>query len=193
MYFCPNCNNVFDITRNLSQSGGEPSDSQHGGNDNIINKLLNNEPLSSDDLESITLDDLAKSSGYKKLKNKQREYVYNKFNDSLPLEKKKSLGTAPDKIITKDLFVCNNCGFKKKIEPETLIFNRVSSDVAQSYTASDIKDMGHSDILNRTRKYKCPNSKCESHTDPQKREAVYFRLNNTFKIKYICQTCHVSF
>ena len=89
--------------------------------------------------------------------------------------------------------ICNNCGYMKPIPEGTLIFSKVSTDIAQSYSTSDFKDMVYSDILPRTRKYICPNTKCESHTNPQKKEASFFRMNNTFKVKYVCQTCSTVF
>lgn len=211
MYFCPNCHNVFDITRNLGQSGGNDDnnnniednelESQIGGNndtvdeayDKLLKKILNEEQINEKELDFVTLEELIKSSPYKRLKFKQKEFAYNKINDLLPLDKKKPLNIQEKTDKNKAYFLCNNCGYKKAIEEGTLIFNRVSNDIAQSYIASEIKEMSYSDILPRTRKYKCPNGKCESHHDPTKREAVFFRLNNTFRIRYICQSCQTMF
>lgn len=214
MYFCPNCNNVFDITRTSNQEGGmddiesidtATSDSssitinQAGGvkddvYDDMVKKLLHHEKVEVGDIEKLSLDDFVKSNAYKKLKHHQREYVYNKFQDLIPLDKKKIIKEdALKQTIDKAYFICNNCGYLKPITEGTLIFSKVSSDVAQSYSTSDIKDMVHSDILPRTRKYLCPNNKCESHNNPEKREASFFRMNNTFKVKYLCQACGAVF
>jgi hypothetical protein len=200
MYFCPNCNNVFDITKGATQNGGSKTNSLIGGANNedfekLISKLLKNEDVSENEIINISIDDLIKNQSYKKLKNKQREYIYNKIQDLLPNEKKNVAKEEikHSEIQNKAYFICNNCGNRKPIDPGTLIFSKVSSDVAQSYSSSDVLDMKYSDILPRTRKYICPNSKCESHNNPDKREAIFFRMNNAFKIKHICQACNTVF
>jgi len=211
MYFCPNCNNVFDITKGVAQNGGsndelikESEDYELliknfiGGEkeneyENLITKILNNQNIDQNFLDKISVEDFIKSAEYKKLKNKQREQVYNKIQDLLPNDKKKIMKEGIKQNSEKAYFICNNCGNRKQIEEGTLIFSKVSADIAQSYSSSDVKNMKYSDILPRTSKYICPNSKCESHTNPDKREAIFFRMNNTFQIKHICQTCDAVF
>ncbi len=226
MYFCPNCNNVFDIIKGPAEpihTGGKNKDildmkisdfndlefnieELWGGKkngdeetdtdiyDQLLKKVINNEKIDKKDIDRISLDDLVQSNIYKKLKLKQKQYVYNKIQDQLPLSKKKVFNeNDTKKNIDKAYFICNNCGYRKPIKKNTLIFSKVASDVAKNYSSSDVTDMKNSDILPRTRKYICPNKSCESHIDPHKREAVFFRMNNTFNIKYICQTCDTVF
>ena len=211
MYFCPDCNNVFDITKGIdstpvtAQTGGNNNFTnendlimQHGGKDNtyeeIIKNIINGENIDGKKINNLSMDDLTNSIVYKKLKHKQKESVYNKLQDLLPNEQKKLYKEEGiSKISEKAYFICNNCGNRKPIEKGTLIFSKVSSDIAQSYSSSDVKDMKYSDILPITRKYICPNKNCDSHTNPQKREAVFFRMNNTFKVKHICLTCDATF
>ena len=209
MYYCPECSNVFDITKSVGkQKGGELTEESlettssseslqtttGGANINeLIDKILTN-TIEQNDLSGITLDILTKSVDYKKLKAKDKEYVYNKLQDLLPTEEKKIMKEeAVTKKIEKAYFICNNCGYTKPIEEGTLIFSRVSSDISQNYSGSDLNDMKYSSIIPRTRKYLCPNKECESHTNPIKRDAVFFRLNNTFRIKYICLACGTQF
>jgi hypothetical protein len=211
MYFCPECNNVFDITKSVEQGGGnkmfdESSESMslsekttsnmNGGVDidALVDKLMADKEITSEELKDVSLDMLTKNVEYKKLKSKDKEYVYNKLQDLLPKEEKKIIKEETvAKKIEKAYFICNNCGFTKPIEEGTLIFSRVSSDISQNYSGSELSDMRYSSILPRTRKYICPNKECESHIDPAKREAVFFRLNNTYKVKYICITCGEKF
>lgn len=202
MDFCPHCNNIFDITKTASSVGGYNEDTNDefvGGAkvldyDEIINKIINNEQISKSETEGISLDDLIKSNSYKKLKFKQKEFVFNKIQDLIPIQEKKIIKEQQYKQPTeKAFFICKNCGFLKQIEEGTLIFSKVSSDLAQSYTTSDFIDMANSDILPKTRKYICPNDKCPSQSDFSKREAAFFRLNNSYKIKYICLTCKTTF
>jgi hypothetical protein len=159
----------------------------------LIQNILDKTPNIS--ITNVNIQDLMKSQAYKKLKVKHKEYVDNKIQDLLPLDKKKITVDAVDKT-GEDMIaylLCKNCGYASKINPGTKIFSRASEDIAQSYDVTDYSDLLNSDILPRTRKYVCPNKQCESHKDGTKREAVFFRLNNTYKIKHICCTCKTVF
>lgn len=205
MYFCPICNNSFDVTKLSHQKGGTHTESNddseknilNGGQpfnyQNIIKKIISKENISEEEINKINFTDLLNDPSYKKLKNKQKEFVYNKIQDLLPVNKKKIIDEEIKKPIDKSYFICRSCGHIKPIEPETLIFSRVSSDISQNYTSTDYGDMKYSDILFRTRRYECPNKKCTSYTNPIEREAVFFRRNNTFVIKYVCQACGETF
>ncbi|CAH6421832.1 DNA-directed RNA polymerase subunit RPB9 [uncultured virus] len=207
MFFCPTCNNAFDITKTIQQKGGnilvDTSESSNssikisGGDkfEDIINKILEDKDVEIDELKNVSFDELIKNQSYKKLKSKQKEKIYNKFQDLLPKEQKKVFKDIDSKPSDQEkaYFICNNCGFIKKIEPKTLIFSRTSETISQSYDVNEYNDMLDSKILPRTRKYVCPNSNCESHDNPYKREAVFFRLNNSYKIKYICNACGTDF
>jgi aspartate carbamoyltransferase regulatory subunit len=47
-------------------------------------------------------------------------------------------------------------------------------------------------ILPRTIRYICKNPKCDTHSNSSKKEAVFFRINNTYKIRYVCVECKTS-
>ena len=209
MFYCPNCNNTYDIARTSasSQAGGKlnfdftSSESNNqdmvGGVNvvNLINKILKNEAIVPEDLKDLNINDVTKSIDYKKLKQDEKEKIYNKIQDLFPKEKKKLSGTKPAEDTDDNLafFVCSNCGYSVKIDDGTRIFSRTSNDISQSYTTGDYSDMLYSNILPRTRKYTCPNKKCESHKDPTKRQAVFFRKNNSYELVYICSACETSF
>lgn len=193
MYFCPNCNNIFDITRNPQE---EKAKTKVGGGSKdyttIIEKILRNEEVLEKDVVNLNLSTLIKETDYKKLKVKEKELVYNKIQELLPPEKK-IIKDLNDEKSDKVYFICKNCGFLKPVVDGTLIFSRVSTDISQTYTSTDeasLKAMTNSDILPKTRKYVCTNDKCVSHKDPSKREACFFRMNNSYKVKYICMACN---
>jgi len=121
MFYCPNCNNIYDIARTSSQVGGgqivgesssitfptavtttasevgiaitEPitsvlnnvdtldAFSMVGGIDitNLINKILKDDTIHSDDIKNIDIDQITKSIDYKKLKQEEKEKIYNKL------------------------------------------------------------------------------------------------------------------
>jgi len=185
MFFCPNCSNTFDITNKLKtqQKGGAQPNIQ-----DIITKALENKLLSDAETENLTLSVLTESDAYNKLKNKDKEYVYNKLIDVIQKNPKHQ-----DIKEHHAYFICTNCGLSEEIKEKTRIFSRSSLEVSKNYATSNIKNMLYSDILPRTRKYTCPNDKCESHKNMDKREAIFFRMNNTYQIKYICVACETSF
>jgi len=188
MFYCPNCNNTYDIARTSSQAGGVNLGE-------LINKILNDEPISLNDVKGVDINKVAKSMEYKKLKKTEKEKIYNIIQDILPAEQKKIIENKPVTMGDSNLafFVCSNCGYSVKINDGTRIFSRTSDDVSQTYATGDYSDMLNSSILPRTRKYVCPNKKCDSHKNPIQREAVFFRKNNSYEVIYICSSCKTSF
>lgn len=186
MNFCPNCNNVFDITKlNKQQLGGNKLSYS------TIIKLATSGELREDDIKDLDVNDFINTYEYKKLKTKQRELVYNSIQDLLPMDKKNIDQTVKN---TNDIYYkCRNCGYHEKLPPRTLISTIVSGDVSGNYTIEEATNMKYSDIIPYTRKYLCPNAKCISHTDSSKKEAKFFRNGNQHNIKYICLACDTQF
>lgn len=197
MFFCPNCNNSFDIAKTApSKDKAKKEKKQTGGKsiDELIDKILAKEGVTQDDVKGVTVDNLTKNPRYKKLKSKDKEHVFNTIQDLLPKAAKVVSKTETTQLGSiRAYFVCDNCGFTKKIEPRTKIFSRSSDDISQTFGTTNYDPMLYSKIHPITRFYVCPNSKCESHKDPKKREAMFFRLNNSYKVKYICKTCKTAF
>ena len=89
-------------------------------------------------------------------------------------------------------FVCKNCGNSETIKEGTMILSKnKSSEKSGNSDTTDInvKEYLQMSILPRTRQYHCPNENCESHKVPDKKSAVFFRQENTYKVRYICETC----
>ena len=189
MFYCPNCNNTYDIARTSTQIGGDfglsttDSEMLEGGANlqNLFDKILKDQVISLDDVKGIDMKNMVKSMEYKKLTKHEKEKIYNKIQDILPKDKKKIIENKPHEVGDENLafFVCSNCGYSIKIKEGTKIFSRTSDNLSQSYATGDYSDMLNSNILPRTRKYVCQNDKCESHKNPVKREAVFFRKNNS--------------
>jgi hypothetical protein len=190
MYFCPKCNNSYDIARTTidNQAGGKGSINYS----DLVDKILDDDIISTEDVKDIKFNIFLKSSEYKKLSSKKKELIFNKIQDKLPDEKKILMQNKTDEFNESNLafFVCNNCMYNKQIPHKTLIFSKTSENLTQRYNTYNTKNKIHSDILPLTRKYICPNKKCESHTNFEKKEAVLFRLRNSFIVKYICKTCN---
>jgi len=197
MFFCPNCKNIYDITKNMPQLGGDELVDlieQIGGVDqfsDIIIRILENDVITDNDIKNLSLKNLRKSLSFKQLPIREKDLVVNKIRDLLPKNKKQIIDRHSDeKVKNFAFFQCHNCGFIEKIKPRTLIFSRSAKTKAIDVQN---KDMLFSDIVNHTRKYICPNKKCESHSDPNKKEAIFYRKNNSYQIRYICKTCKTKF
>jgi hypothetical protein len=190
MFLCPNCKNIFDITNTLTvQSGG----AKNINYEEIITKILMKEVLEEEIIKILKIDDITKQESYNNLKLSNREYVYNKVMELTKMHEENLKNIDIKKPLSDMYFICKNCGTTKKIKENTLIFSKVSSDISQSYVAPDLSSMKYSDIIPITKKYVCPNRKCVSHDNLEKREAKFFRLNNSYRLKYICLACDEIF
>jgi hypothetical protein len=206
MFYCPNCDNTYDIARTSGQSGGVPdfefsssetiSEEQVGGINigELIKKILIGTSISPFEIKKIDVKNLVRHIEYKKLTQTEKEIIFNTIQDLLPKDQKKLIKNKPVEQGENNLafFVCSNCKYFVKIKEGTRIFSRTSNNVSQSYGTSDYSDMLNSKILPRTRKYICKNSKCITHKVPSKKEAVFFRKNNSFETIYICAVCGTS-
>ena len=204
MFFCPVCNNTFDIVKpsSDSQKGGKVADSpatetsdefQTGGSiRDIVQRVINKEEIDVSDVASLDIDKITHVPEYKKLSKKAKELVYNTIFDMLPVEKK--LMKEADQSQTQNLafFKCYNCGEMQPISEGTLIY---SQNYKQDETVANVEintDLIHDPTLRRTRRYTCHNKDCVSHKDLSKREAVMFRMGDSYHINYVCTACETG-
>lgn len=205
MFYCPNCNNIYDITKTvpLAQSddqsrmvlvGGEETSetpitvSSDTKPDNIIiliDKLIKNEPIKKELYEKLNLNTITKHTAFKKLQSKHKELVINKLAELLPQDASEQKAS---QIASPVYFMCANCKNVEKIKAGTVITRKLYGESAADDT-SKFKHMVNAHYLPFTRKYVCPNNKCPSITDHSKREAVFFRMANSFKVVYVCKAC----
>lgn len=185
MFYCPKCLNIYNITKSTK------STEQLGGAklDDIIEKILNNEDIGDIKLNDDDLNQLNKHDAFKKLQNKQKDYIFNYINDKI--ENKKSIGI-DDKIIKKMYFICKNCGNSEPVkEGSMIILRQTNREITNDY-GFNAKEYLEMKILPRTRDYNCLNDKCDSHKNIDKKSAVFMRVNGTYKIRYICESCETS-
>ena len=185
MFYCPKCLNIYNITKSIKskeqQSGG-------GKLDDIIQKILDNENLEGIEFDQDDLDNLNGSQLYKKLTNKQKDYVYNLINDMV----EKKIKNSDDKKGSYQrnmYFICKNCGNHEVIKDGTIIVSKENTKDIKIESNFNPKEMLQIKILPRTRDYICPNDSCKSHKNHSERSAVFMRINNTYKMRYICEAC----
>jgi uncharacterized protein with PIN domain len=211
MFYCPNCNNRYtkitagrlENQNNLDIDSQTPTTvssiiqedktKQKGGKDSnyqeIINKAIADDEFTENEIKQIDLDDLVKHIEYKKLNSKMKELVYNKINELIP---KNLIDPNAKKVPPKVFFECTNCGYGEALKDNTLVIRRLPTNVNLIQDFEDktkYKDLVNASELPHTRRYVCPNEKCESHTNPELREAVFDRQNGSYKTIYVCKQC----
>jgi hypothetical protein len=185
MFYCPKCLNIYNITKSAKtseQSGGAKLD-------DIVEKILNNEDIEDAKLDEDDLIQLNKLESFKKLQNKQKDFVFNFINDKIL--KKKPTGK-DDKMAKKMFFICKNCGNSEPVKEGSMIISRQTNKELTNDSGFNPKEYLEMKILPRTRQYSCLNDKCESHKNSEKKSAVFMRINGTYKIRYICESCETS-
>lgn len=180
MFFCPKCNNLFDITGVKEKPKNV---SQHGGS--VIDSVLNN-TITVDELKGVNVKSVTESKEFKKLSSLQKDFVYNMISNI-----KINVDSGEDKLNTVSYFVCNSCNYTEKIKSGTMLYS--SKTDSHIHNSVDYVDMIHSDIVPRTRKYICPNTKCPTNKDASLKEAVFFRTGESYDINYICSVCSTTF
>jgi hypothetical protein len=177
MFFCQNCNNSLDITKNA--------------NVKKVDKIVINTP----------------EEFIKSYNNTITQNYYLNFNeDSLKLYLKKEDIRKEDytniinsfyKILNnqKDLsqyyLKCVNCNTHNVLQSGTVLYSiNFSSTNTFDMTNEDIMIKCQEPILPRTSDYVCPNAKCKSHTDIDSKEAVFYRNDKSFNLTYICCACY---
>jgi hypothetical protein len=177
MFFCQNCNNSLDITKNA--------------NVKKVDKVVINTP----------------EEFMKSYNNTNTQNYYLNFNeDSLKLYLKKedfrneeytNIINSFYKILNnqKDLsqfyLKCVNCNTHNVLQSGTILYTiNFSSTNTFDMTNEDIIIKSQEPILPRTSDYVCPNAKCKTHTDINSKEAVFYRNDKSFNLTYICCACY---
>jgi len=196
MHVCT-CGTVFDITKDPHSllpydvsslvGGGKKKHKGKSVVPTIINSLVNSEHVSLDLLGETTLDEIKRSNTYKKLSKEGKSAVLEKVDELIA---DRDTNDVVDKNGNTNTlyYICRNCGNYETIPEGSLLFTRGSSkesgQIVQTY-----KYLIHDPTLPITREYICPNKSCESNKDPNKKEAIFFRPNNGYKVVYVCKTC----
>ena len=142
MLFCPNCSNIFDITKTVPKAvqfgGGDETPTEVSSSTQseepfdyitVFNKIQNNINLSQMEISKIVFDDAVSHPVFKKLQNKQKELIYNKLIEFKPIETKNNT-----KIIASNAYyICKNCCNVEQIKPGTAIIRRISEETQQGF------------------------------------------------------------
>jgi hypothetical protein len=176
MYFCPKCNYSFDIGKS---SGVEEKELPKLKKVNDAIKKYEDKELLDNFRAEFKKEDLEKNPKYKKLSSENKKIFDVLFQ--LP-------------AISGAQFKCNNCSFTKEITETILLYNLDLSEKTEKIrTLEDNQLISNNPMLPRTHDYICKNNLCPSIKDNKiKKEAVFFREKNSYKINYICTLCYHS-
>jgi hypothetical protein len=177
MFFCPNCDNIYSITKNppvqtvQGQQGGKQysesetptsiSDSETNSDNDIISMILKTGNYNKE-TNMKTIDEITKTPAYKKLSSKDKVFVKNKLMEQLSQEDKiKLMETNTAKSTSNAYFICKNCGTYEQIAQGTLVMSKLSTEGNHDFIDNtNYKNMIHVKTLPITRNYICPNDKC---------------------------------
>jgi DNA-directed RNA polymerase subunit M/transcription elongation factor TFIIS len=189
MLFCPNCNNILNISKSSQvkpKVETEPetisSSESDTNNSTIINKLLNNETLTDEEIKNIDKKEIQKDEEFIKLDKKKKSILNKKITEL-------SNPTIDESL--KAFYVCKNCGFSKEIPNDTLIISKADLENTSEtrINTERFKNMIYSKILPHTRAYICPNKDCPCHKNNTLREAVFYRPTQSLQTWYTCMAC----
>jgi DNA-directed RNA polymerase subunit M/transcription elongation factor TFIIS len=188
MLFCPNCNNILNISKTsqtklkIEEEPETISSSSSSSNSTIINKLLNNEALTDEEIKTINKKEIQKDEVYIKLDKKKKSILNKKLTELSDSSIDESL---------KSFYICKNCGFSREITNNTLITSKADLENTSDthINTEKFKNMIYSKILPHTRAYVCPNKDCPSHKNNTLREAVFYRPTQSLQTWYTCIAC----
>jgi hypothetical protein len=177
MYFCPKCNYSFDISKSTGTNSSEEKQILKKVNE-AIKIYEDNQSLDNYKAE-FKKEDLEKNSKYKKIS---------------PENKKKFEVLFQIPPITGAQFKCNNCSFTKEITETVLLYELDLTDKSDKIrSVEDNQLICCNPMLPRTHDYICKNNLCSTIKNNKiKKEAVFFREKDSFKINYICTICYYS-
>lgn len=166
--FCPKCNFILDIEKNIDLIKVDDI--------NKMIKLLLNGNINLN--TSISFNDIKKNAEYDKLSSEEKTLLDNNYSSFKNLNK---VG----------FFKCLNCEYFTNIKNKTILIDSSKSQIYKSDLYFKLQK--NNDILPRTRDYICPNKNCKAHDKNFKeREAVFYRVNNTYRLKYLCTICDME-
>jgi hypothetical protein len=184
--YCPNCQNILDISIkpfrqensvNLTDTNDNNDDDVKYDINNIVDKILNKDELTKDEINFVS--SIEKSNKiYEKLSKTDKK----KLDDYINFVQNSYQN------INQAYNVCLRCFYSNEIEEETLILTKKNDDVIKSYFNEDIlKNAIHDKTLFTRTGIVCKNDMCLSHTNNEKRQCVFIKIN--MEIWYVCKEC----
>jgi len=173
MYFCPKCNFSFDIGKSSNDIINEKNIIKKAAD--VFKKIENNEDLSLYKTD-VKMDEITKNIKYKKLNDEQKLQIQKLF----------------DEVVLSGIeFKCNNCNFSLDIKESILLYELDMNNKDDKIKSIEENELFcKNPILPRTHDYICKNIDCPTIKKNTKKEAVFFRNSDSYKLNYICCVCN---
>ena len=94
----------------------------------------------------------------------------------------------------KNLYLkCKNCGYEED-NKNLVIFTKIYNDNSINMGNSGINNQYiiYDNTIPRTKQKRCPNNECVSRTDTSKQDAVFYSLDKTMELIYVCRECNTE-
>lgn len=121
----------------------------------------------------------------KKKKEAERIQMLQKFDEI----------TKSKRTAIKYILKCSSCGSDYPLHPGTTIYSLNFRKQQSSFNDDNLELKLYDNTLPRTKDYICPFEDCETNKkgfDLSKKEAVFYRANGTYHLKYACCNCERS-
>lgn len=97
-------------------------------------------------------------------------------------------------------FICYSCKYSKNLKSPTILLSDNMSFINKTDEEQPTTSITNNIVINpqnkildptlpRTKDYVCKNKDCGSHKNDENKEAVFFRINNTYQLIYVCCVC----
>jgi hypothetical protein len=161
MKFCPKCNNIMDIGKNMPK---------------IIDLINTPQTVSTDNSNS-------------NIETETETEIKTKIDTGIETDNKTKLSDLDEMQYA--YLVCKNCSYFEQLQERTLVFSRMNDDMSSTQIdLNRYKYITHDKTLPHTRDYICNNVNCESHKNYLIKDAVWFRPNpNSYSTYYACCIC----
>jgi len=155
--------------------------------DEDIDIILNGQDLAIE-LNNFNIQDLNKIPYFNKLDSNKKTLVINRLYEKIP--KNQKMPKNNEKINHKDsYFYCKKCGYNEIIPPKTFIFSRNKDKNNNQISNSKISNYKYDNTLPFSKNFNCINKDCTTHKEPEKKKAVFYRIPDSYIVRYICTSC----
>ena len=185
MQFCPKCDNIMDIGKTIPKpvfNVATPETVTNTTEDKVDTKIKVEKIIelykNGEDISKYNLDikKVTTNAEFLKLKDSEKKSIIKLLSDELD-------------DMQSAYRICKNCSYYEKIVETTLILSRMNTNISAA-VEEDYSFMVYDKTLPHTRDYKCKNKSCNTHSDPSKKNAVWFRPKlNSYSTYYGCTLC----
>ena len=174
MYFCPNCSYLFDIAKSSKVTKTDDLRIPIEKLTDAFKKFEENEDLTKY-RATFSKDEMAKNKKYQKIKEEDKIKMNQLFEEIV------SSGAE---------FRCDNCNNTKQIGETTLLYQiSIDSKEIKIKSLEENELMCKDPLLPHTHDYTCKNLSCITHKLPDKKDSIFYKEKNSYKVNYICGVC----